>query len=324
MKFVDEAFITVVGGKGGDGCISFHREKFVPKGGPDGGDGGEGGSVWVIGDQNLQTLADFEYKKFYKAEDGENGKGKNKHGKKGKDLMIKVPLGTDLYDAENNRLIGSILKPAESLIVAKGGRGGRGNACFATPTRRTPLIKENGEEGERKKIKLVLRLLADVGIVGLPNAGKSTLLKILTHATPKIADYPFTTLTPNLGVFRNDVISFTTADIPGLVKNAHKGKGLGLQFLRHIERTKFLLFLLDTTQNPLKAFEILKEEIQSYNPDILKKPRLVLFNKIDLLNKVPRFKLEEKHFYISALRGDGVEKLKKYLSSQFQKWKEKP
>ncbi len=313
MRFIDEIEITVIGGKGGDGCISFRREKYVPRGGPDGGDGGDGGDVCIIGDPNLSTLADLEYRRVYKAEDGENGKGKNRHGRDGKDLYIKVPLGTDVYDADTGEFIGSILSPDDRLTVAKGGKGGKGNARFATPTRRAPRIREKGKDGERRKLKLVLKLLADVGLVGFPNAGKSSLLRALTGAEPKIAEYPFTTLAPNLGVLKDEFASFTIADIPGIIEEAHRGKGLGLWFLKHIERSRILLFVLDVTDEPIKKYEILKNEIKNYKEEILLKPSLVVFNKIDLLSEKPCFNIDVPHLYVSALKGDGIQELKKKL-----------
>jgi len=313
VKFVDEAEITVIGGKGGDGCISFRREKYVPRGGPDGGDGGNGGNVYIIADPNLSTLADLEHIRIYRAGDGENGKGKNKHGKRGKDVYIKVPLGTDVYDKGKKEFLGSILTPFDTLLIAKGGKGGKGNARFATPTRQAPRIREKGKEGEKKELKLILRLLADVGLVGFPNAGKSRLLQALTGAGPKIADYPFTTLTPNLGMLRSDRLSFTIADIPGIIEDAHLGKGLGLDFLKHIERSKILVFVIDVTDEPLKKYRILIKEIEKYNPLILSKPKVVVFNKIDLLKSVPKISLKEPFLFVSALKKINIEKLKSKL-----------
>lgn len=316
MKFVDEAIIWVKGGKGGDGCISFRRERFIPKGGPDGGDGGDGGSCYLIGKASLQTLADLTYHKEYKAGKGEHGKGKNRYGKRGKDFYIPVPLGSDVYDALTNEYLGSILKDKEVLLVARGGKGGRGNTHFKSPTNQAPRIREKGKEGEEKQLKIILRLIADIGIVGLPNAGKSTLLSRLTKAEPKVAPYPFTTLTPNLGVLKREDLIITVADMPGIIKDAHKGKGLGLLFLRHIERTKILLYLIDiTSPNPLEDFETLREEIRSYKPEILNKKQVVAFNKIDLRTPtailIPN--LSSPTFFVSALKGDGIEELRKEL-----------
>lgn len=323
IPFVDKVKIKVKAGDGGDGCVSFRREKYVPRGGPDGGDGGKGGDVILYGDRNLWTLLDFKYKKFFKAEDGKNGKGKNMKGKDGKDLLLPVPLGTCVYDAETNTKIGEILKEGEKLIVARGGKGGRGNKAFATPTNRAPRIREEGEKGEEKVILLELKLLADIGIIGFPNSGKSTLLKALTKAEPEIAPYPFTTLTPNLGVLETkDFKRITICDIPGIIKDAHKGKGLGLDFLRHIERCECLIFLIDiTSPSPLKDYEILISEIKGYNPSILNKEKILVFNKIDLLEKVPEnlqnLKIKEKVFFISALKGTNIENLKEEIG----RWK---
>ncbi|MEO0101425.1 MAG: GTPase ObgE [candidate division WOR-3 bacterium] len=316
MKFVDEAIITVKAGDGGDGCISFRRERFIPKGGPDGGDGGDGGSCYLVGRANLQTLADLTYRREYRAGRGEHGKGKNRHGKKGKDLYIPVPLGSDIYDFLTGDYLGSILKDKETILVAKGGRGGRGNTHFKSPTNQAPRIREKGKEGEKKQLKIVLRLIADIGIVGFPNAGKSTLLSRLTKAEPKIAPYPFTTLTPNLGILRNEEMVITVADLPGIIKDAHKGKGIGLRFLRHIERTKLILYLIDiTSPNPIADFETLREEIKNYNPEILNKKQVIVFNKIDLLpqKEVSLPPLPHPAFFISALKGEGTENLRHNL-----------
>ncbi|MEO0275245.1 MAG: GTPase ObgE [candidate division WOR-3 bacterium] len=323
IPFIDKVKIKVKAGDGGNGCISFRREKYVPRGGPDGGDGGKGGDVILYGDKNLWTLLDFKYRKFFKAEDGKDGKGKNMKGKDGKDLLLPVPLGTCIYDAEKNFKIGEILKEGEKIIVARGGKGGRGNKAFATPTNRAPRIREEGEKGEEKVLILELKLLADIGIVGFPNSGKSTLLKALTKAEPEIAPYPFTTLTPNLGVLETkDFKRITICDIPGIVKDAHKGKGLGLDFLRHIERCNFLIFLIDiTSPSPLKDYEILTSEIKEYNPSILNKEKILVFNKIDLLEKIPEdlknLKIKEKVFFVSALKGINIQDLKE----EIEKWK---
>lgn len=314
MKFVDQAIIDVTAGDGGDGCVSFRREKFVPFGGPNGGNGGDGGSVYLIGKKSLQTLADLEYKCSYKARRGQHGMGKNRHGKNADDIFIAVPLGTDVFDAENDIKLGEIIEPNQTLLVAKGGRGGRGNAAFVSSTNRAPRNRELGAKGEKRKLKLVLRLIADIGLVGLPNAGKSTLLSRITKAQPKIADYPFTTLTPNLGMFKSDQQSFTIADMPGIIKGASEGKGLGLIFLRHIERTKILIYIIDISQeNPLKDLQILRDEIRHYNPEMLKKQEIVVFNKIDLVKKVKKIKTNLPTFYVSAMTGQGIEDLQKFL-----------
>ncbi|MEO0093860.1 MAG: GTPase ObgE [candidate division WOR-3 bacterium] len=320
MKFVDEAIIEVTAGNGGNGCISFRREKFVPKGGPDGGDGGDGGSVYLIGDAKLETLADLAYRRHYRAGRGKHGMGKNRHGAKGTDCFIPVPLGTDVYDAKTNQYLGEIIEANKTLLVARGGSGGRGNAHFKTSTNTAPRIRELGKPGEKRKLKLVLRLLADVGLVGLPNAGKSTLLKRITAAVPKIAPYPFTTLTPNLGTIKDQYFKYTVADLPGIVEGAHKGKGLGLTFLRHIERAGLLVFLVDISRpNPLADFKTLLNEIASYNPEILKKKQILVFNKIDLVTTKIHFPLAIPTYYISALTGEGIAKfleaLKEHLGA---------
>jgi GTPase len=309
MKFVDQAIIEVEAGQGGNGCLSFRREKFVPRGGPDGGDGGNGGSIYLIGDSKLETLADLAYRRHYRAKRGWHGMGKNMQGERGEDLHIPVPLGTDAYDVENEKYIGEIIQEKKTLLVVQGGKGGKGNAHFKTQTNTAPRIRELGKEGEKRKLRLVLRLLADVGLVGLPNAGKSTLLKRITSASPKIASYPFTTLSPNLGVLKDQYLSYTVADLPGIIEDAHQGKGLGLTFLRHIERAGLLVFLVDSSRpDPIADFETLVKEISSYNPDILKKKQLLVFNKTDLVAK--KFQLEKfkiSTYYVSALTGEGVE-----------------
>ncbi len=317
MKFVDQVIIDVAAGDGGDGCVSFRREKFVPFGGPNGGNGGDGGSVYLIGRKSLQTLADLEYKCSCKAQRGQHGMGKDKHGKSADDVFIQVALGTDVFDAENGSKIGEIIEPDQKLLVAQGGRGGRGNASFVSSTNRAPRNRETGAKGEKKKLKLVLRLIADIGLVGLPNAGKSTLLAKITQAHPKIANYPFTTLAPNLGIVKSDTRfgkSFTVADMPGIIKGASEGKGLGLVFLRHIERTKILIYIIDITQKePLKDLQTIQNEIKEYNPEILDKAQIVVFNKIDLLEKKKRIKINLPTFYISAQTGEGVDRLLEFI-----------
>ncbi|MEN2984709.1 MAG: GTPase ObgE [Dictyoglomaceae bacterium] len=283
--FIDKVKIFVKGGDGGNGCVSFRREKFTPKGGPDGGDGGKGGDVILEADENLDTLLDFYYKRHFIAEKGSHGKGKKQNGKNGKDLIIKVPVGTLVFDAETNELIEDLVYSGQRVTVAKGGKGGRGNSSFATSTRQTPYFAEKGEKGEERWIYLELKIIADVGLVGLPNAGKSTLLSQITSAHPEIGDYPFTTKFPNLGVVQREDFSFTIADIPGLIEGAHLGKGMGHEFLRHIERTHLLIFLLDGSDEinpPQKAYSILEKELGLYNPKLLDKKRIIAINKIDL------------------------------------------
>ncbi|EQB64045.1 MAG: GTPase obg [candidate division Zixibacteria bacterium RBG-1] len=321
--FVDIAEIEVQAGKGGNGAVSFRREKYVPKGGPDGGDGGKGGDIIIQADRNLITLMDFKYKSIYKTEDGSAGMGAKKTGKEGKDLVLKVPAGTTIKDAESGEPIADLTKDKEQIVIVRGGRGGRGNTHFKSSTDRAPRKYEEGELGEKKKLILELKLLADVGIVGFPNAGKSTLLKRITQAEVKIANYPFTTLVPNLGVARlRDYGSFILADIPGILEGAHKGKGLGLEFLRHIQRTKILLYLIDGAADEIKnQLETLKKELKLYDPSLVVKPSVIAVNKIDVLPKTKIKKMSNGKkrtavYPISALTGEGVDKLLKTLEKK--------
>src|SRR5690348_116738 len=283
--FIDRAVVHVVGGAGGAGASSFRREKFVPKGGPDGGDGGAGGSVFVRADANLATLLDYRYRTQWKAERGQHGKGKNMTGKSGADLYLPVPHGTEVHDAATGELMGEALAGGDTLLVAKGGRGGRGNARFATPTHRSPREWEPGEPGAERRIELVLKLIADVGLLGEPNAGKSTLLSVISAARPKIADYPFTTLEPHLGVVGlSEHRSFVVADIPGIIEGAHAGKGLGLKFLQHVERTRLIAVLVPVDSlDPQATYELLLREAGSYSPELAAKPHVVVLTKLDLL-----------------------------------------
>jgi GTP-binding protein len=285
VSFIDRAVIRVIAGTGGSGASSFARFKYVPKGGPDGGDGGRGGSIYVRGDPNLATLLDYRYRTTFKAERGQHGKGKTQTGASGEDLYLPIPPGTEVRDAESGALIGEILRPTDSMLVAKGGRGGRGNARFATPTHQAPREWEPGEEGEERQIELVLKLIADVGLVGEPNAGKSSLLAALSAARPKIADYPFTTLEPNLGVVGlSGSRSFVLADIPGIIEGAHRGKGLGLTFLQHIERTRILAYLIPLDSPDLQAgYARLRAEVRAYSDELARKPHVVVLSKRDLL-----------------------------------------
>ncbi len=285
MIFIDRARIRVRAGSGGSGTCSFARFKYKPKGGPDGGDGGRGGSIFVRGDSNLSTLLDYRYRAIWKAERGQHGKGKNMTGKSGDDLHLPVPPGTLLNDAESGRTIGEILRDGDELVIARGGRGGRGNARFATSTHQAPREWEPGEEGEERHIELVLKLIADVGLVGEPNAGKSTLLSVISAARPKIADYPFTTLEPNLGVVGlTGHRSFVVADIPGIIEGAHDGKGLGLTFLQHIERTRILAFLIPLDAPDLQVvYDRLRGEVEAYSARLAAKPHVVVLAKADLL-----------------------------------------
>ncbi|MFN7019139.1 MAG: GTPase ObgE [Fimbriimonadales bacterium] len=321
--FVDEAVIEVEAGRGGDGCVSFRREKHVPRGGPDGGDGGDGGDILLIADPKLSTLLDFHYQRRYKAERGGHGSGSHRKGRRGKSITLRVPLGTLVYDAETGALLADLARPGQRFLAARGGKGGRGNAHFATPTRQAPRFAEKGLPGEKRTLRLELKLLADVGIVGMPNAGKSTLISRISAAKPKIADYPFTTLVPHLGVVQYHEQSFVIADIPGLIEGAHAGVGLGHQFLRHVERARLLLYLLDVspfaTVAPLSAFQLLRRELELYKPELAQKPALVALNKIDTLAPDERASVHEVQtaleaqgyevFAISAYTGEGLEPL---------------
>jgi GTP-binding protein len=285
MTFVDRAIIRVTAGTGGSGAVSFRREKFVPKGGPDGGDGGRGGSVFVRADPQLTTLLDYTYRTHWKAARGEHGKGSNQTGRSAEDIYLPVPPGTEVRDAQTGKLLGELLRPGDVLLVARGGRGGRGNARFATPTHQAPREWEPGEEGEDRRIELVLKLLADVGLLGPPNAGKSTLLSVVSAARPKIADYPFTTLSPVLGVVGlSGGRSFVMADIPGIIEGAHTGRGLGDRFLQHVERTKVLAYLVPLdAADPQGTYDMLRAEAQAYGGGLAEKPHLVVLTKTDLL-----------------------------------------
>ncbi|ACI18393.1 GTPase ObgE [Dictyoglomus thermophilum] len=331
--FIDRAKIYVKAGDGGNGCVAFRREKFVPRGGPAGGDGGKGGDVIIEADENLDTLLDFHYKRHYYAERGEHGKGKNQKGKDGEDLIIKVPTGTLIFDAETGELIADLVSHGQRVVVARGGKGGRGNTHFATSTRQAPYFAEKGEKGEERWLYLELKLLADVGLVGLPNAGKSTLLSKISNANPEIAPYPFTTKTPNLGVVEREDITFTVADIPGLIEGAHENKGMGDEFLRHIERTLVLVFVIDAADlvtPPQKAYEILKKELYLYSPKLLEKPRIIAINKIDLPEAQERLPEIEKwlknegvpYVFISAKEGINIDKLLELMEKYVRERKE--
>ena len=285
MTFVDRAMIRVTAGTGGSGAESFRREKFVPKGGPDGGDGGRGGSVFVRADPQLTTLLDYTYHTHWKAQRGAHGKGANKTGRSAPDLYLPVPPGTEVWDAATAKLLGELIQPDDVLCVARGGRGGRGNARFATPTHRTPREWEPGKEGEDREVELVLKLIADVGLLGEPNAGKSTLLSVVSAARPKIANYPFTTLTPNLGVVGlSDGRSFAMADIPGIIEGAHAGRGLGDRFLQHVERTRVLAYLVPVdSPDPQTGYDMLRREATAYSEALADRPHVVVLTKTDLL-----------------------------------------
>ena len=319
--FIDQAKVNIKAGDGGNGVISFRREKFVPKGGPDGGDGGNGGNVICIVDGNLQTLLDFRYRQHFKGKNGVHGQGANKFGKRGEDIVIRVPKGTILKNFDTGEILGDLVDENQQLIVAKGGRGGQGNTRFKSSTNQAPRKFTYGAEGEELVLQLELKLIADVGLVGLPNAGKSTLLSRISAAHPKIADYPFTTLKPNLGIvnFKNQY-SFVVADIPGLIEGAHSGKGLGIQFLRHIERTKIHVFLIDSqSEDVLAEINLLKKEMEQFNSALVKKPSFILITKIDLLSS---FEKDEFSFWddeggkwcpISSITGEGLEDIKQMI-----------
>ncbi|QQY80434.1 GTP-binding protein [Keratinibaculum paraultunense] len=321
--FIDVAKIKLKAGKGGDGAVAFRREKYEPAGGPFGGDGGDGGSIILQADEGIRTLMDFRYKRFYKAEDGERGKTKKQYGKKGQDLILKVPVGTLVKDADSGKVIIDMKEHGQVYTIAKGGKGGRGNAKFATSTRQAPKFAETGTEGEEITVILELKLLADVGLVGFPNVGKSTLLSILSAAKPKIANYHFTTLKPNLGVVQIDEgKSFVIADIPGLIEGAHEGAGLGHDFLRHVERTRVLVHVLDASgmegRNPIDDFYKINEELVKYNPKLSNKPQIIAANKMDLPEAEEWLeKIEEELkpmgyeiYPISAATMKGVDELK--------------
>lgn len=305
--FIDRAKILVKAGDGGNGVVAFRREAFVPRGGPDGGNGGRGGSVILEADPQLHTLLDFHYRTRYIAERGYHGEGSHKTGRSGDDLIVKVPLGTRVYEGEE--LVVDLLEPGQTFIIAAGGRGGLGNAVFATSRIRAPRNSTPGQPGDEKELFLELKLMADVGLVGLPNAGKSTLLSVLTSARPKIAPYPFTTLQPNLGIVRpTEYTTFVIADIPGLIEGASDGKGLGFEFLRHIERTRVLVYLIDaTSEHPKEDLKVLKAELKKWNPDLVKRPSIAVLSKCDLLDgPAPKGTWKLK---ISSANGDGLDAL---------------
>ncbi len=321
--FVDRVVVQVAAGVGGSGACSFARFKYQPKGGPDGGDGGRGGSVYVRADRNLATLLDYRYATTWKAERGEHGKGKTQTGRSADDLYLPVPCGTEVRDAASGALIGEVLRDGDTLLVAKGGRGGRGNARFATSTHQAPREWEPGGEGQERRLELVLKLIADVGLVGEPNAGKSTLLSVISAARPKIADYPFTTLEPNLGVVGlSGHRSFVVADIPGIIEGAHAGRGLGLRFLQHVERTRLLAFLVPVdAPDPQVTYDQLRHEVQAYSPALAAKPHVVVLTKRDLLPDdatLPRIEAPGAlgQFGISSAAHDGLEALVEALWNQ--------
>ncbi len=317
--FIDEARVYIKGGDGGNGIVAFRREKYVPLGGPSGGDGGRGGSVIFMADEGLNTLIDFKYKRHFKADRGSHGQGKNMHGSRGEDLLVKVPVGTIIKDDDSGRVIADLTYHGQEVVAASGGRGGKGNARFASSIQKAPSFAEKGEPGEEKWLKMELKLLADVGLVGFPNAGKSTLISRISAARPKIADYPFTTLAPNLGVVETkNRSSFVVADIPGIIDGAHRGAGLGLNFLRHIERNRIFWFVLDAAEtdgrNVVADFKALRHELGLYKEELLERPFFIVANKMDISGAYEKARdLKASHgdhvFCISAVTGAGIEEL---------------
>ncbi len=329
--FVDEIDIFVKGGDGGAGCVSFRREKYVPRGGPDGGDGGDGGSVWLEADPALTTLLDYHYKRHYHAERGQHGEGSNRHGASGGDLVLKVPLGTVVADRDTGERLGDLTSAGQRILAVRGVRGGRGNARFATATNRAPRRADLGRPGAERWLHLELKLLADVGVIGFPNAGKSTLVSRVSAAKPKIADYPFTTLEPTLGIVRvDDERTFVIADLPGLIPGAAEGRGLGHQFLRHTERTRLLLHMLDldpqTARDPLDDLHVINRELGAYSPALAERPQIVVANKADLSETQARREAIERHcaahdlpfHVISAVTGAGLVDLVRAVAKKLE------
>lgn len=329
MTLVDEARILVKAGDGGRGCISFRREAHVPRGGPDGGDGGDGGSVYLVASRSYRTLSDQKYHRHSRAKDGAHGRGKKMHGRRGAELIISVPLGTVVVDGDTGELLADLVEDGQRVLVAKGGKGGRGNTHFATPVIQAPRRADPGQQGQERWLHLTLKLLADVGLIGLPNAGKSALLCCISAAHSKVAEYPFTTLTPQLGTVEIEPLgAFVAADIPGLIEGASLGAGLGIRFLRHIERTRLLVHVIDvsdTARDPREALAVVEEELRAFNPELLTRPRVIAANKIDLPHDAH---LPTLHalcaervlplFPMSAVTGEGVERLIEYLADQVQ------
>lgn len=330
--FTDYAKVIIKSGDGGNGAITFRREKYVAAGGPDGGDGGNGGSIYFVVDPDSNTLVDFRYKKKFKAENGQNGSGNHCYGKSGEDLYIKVPRGTVVKDANTGKVIADLSEAGQKELILRGGRGGKGNSHFATSTRQAPRFAQDGEKGTELEVILELKLLADVGLIGFPNVGKSTFLSIVTSATPKIADYHFTTIIPNLGVAKTDYgDSFVIADIPGIIEGASEGVGLGIQFLRHIERTRLLLHFIDVSgqegRNPVEDFYIIQEELKKYNEKLSKRKQIIVANKIDVMQDEELYKNLEKVaqkenmdiFKISAASRQGIDKLMRFVAEELKK-----
>ena len=329
--FVDEVIIEATAGHGGDGCMAFRREKYIPMGGPFGGNVGKGGDIIFKADEGLRTLIDLRYQRHVKGEPGNNGSGKNKNGASAKDTVIKVPIGTTVKDEETGAIIGDLIKNGEEIIVAYGGRGGRGNVTLATKNNPCPSYAERGEPGEERKIKVELRMLADVGLVGLPSVGKSTILSMITNANPKIASYHFTTLSPNLGVVTTDEYSYTVADLPGLIDGASSGLGLGIKFLKHIERTKIIAHIIDMSgiegRDPIEDYQVIRKELKSFSTKLLKKPEIIIANKMDIPSAKENLKkFKEKInlpiYEISAINNEGLDKVIKELKELVKNTKE--
>ena len=329
MKFIDEVKISLVAGKGGSGCVSFRREKYVPKGGPDGGDGGKGGSIYLLPTERKHSLLDFRFKSIYKAKSGRHGEGSNRSGRGGEDLVLEIPVGTMVKDPETGDVLADLTEAGKPWLAAQGGMGGKGNAHFTSSTRQAPMFSQEGQPGQECLLALELKLLADVGLVGLPNAGKSTLISAVSAARPKIADYPFTTLVPNLGVVQvAEEVTFVMADIPGLIEGAHEGAGLGIRFLKHIERTTLLLHVIDVSavspESALDPYLQIEKELESYSAALGEKPRAIALNKIDLVQEKGRLKeIEAAYrqlglpvFMISALARQGLRELVNFLAEK--------
>lgn len=334
MKFIDQVKVSLKAGDGGRGCVSFRREKYIPRGGPNGGDGGRGGDIILKASRDITTLLDIRYQQQYRAEKGEHGMGSNMHGKDGGDLIIPVPVGTIVRDAESDEVMCDLITEGQEFMAVKGGRGGLGNARFKSSTMQAPKFAQPGEPGEEAILILELKLLADVGLIGLPNAGKSTLISSVSSAKPKIADYPFTTLTPSLGVVKyGEFSSFVIADIPGLIEGAHNGTGLGFQFLRHVERTSILLHLVDISEmgegDPVENLEKINRELELYSPELMKKPLAVAGTKLDIkgsgerLDKLAQYCKDKNYdfFPVCAVTGEGLKELKAYLGEKVEKFK---
>lgn len=332
MRFVDEVLIKVQAGKGGNGCVSFRREKYVPRGGPNGGDGGHGGSIFLIADENVNTLVDYRYKREYLSQNGQSGQGSNCYGKAGEDLYLVVPIGTSIFDCESEKKVGEVLNDKEVLKLVAGGKRGIGNTHFKSSTNQSPRKFTLGEEGEYRELRLELNLLADVALLGLPNAGKSTLIRSVSQATPKVADYPFTTMYPHLGVVSVGVDGFVMADIPGVIEGAAEGAGLGLRFLKHLTRGRCVLHVVDICpfdeSDPVENYFAVEKELQKYSEDLCNKPRFLVINKIDLLADkidetceefVNKIGYTDKYYKISAFAKIGTESLAKSLNEFLQK-----